>query len=378
MKRKVLLRITVYVALMLLAMFYGMVSVQFQLFPYSFLKTGHTRVKTMVLPEIPKEYLDTDVSALISIRQSKDVKQLRGELIAFLWGDNGLPSNFPLTVAIESIDNRYSDLINLSRLDKLNIKMEYGLKSHVYHFIPKRPNNRIILYHQGHRGDFYNGKKQIGEFLDNGYSVLAFSMPLSSPNNQPIIQLPKIGKLKLTSHDHMKFLSPENGHPIKYFIEPVVVALNYIEKNNSYSQVSMVGLSGGGWTTTLAAAVDTRIEVSFPVAGSYPIYLRSNSPRDWGEYEQNTPELYSTVNYLELYVLGAYGSGRKQLQVINKYDSCCFSGEKWGTYKDIVKKLVYELGAGEFDLFLDDSHDEHLISNMAMIRILDELGSINP
>lgn len=173
----------------------------------------------------------------------------------------------------------------------------------------------------------------------------------------------------------MKFLVPKNGHPIKYFIEPVVTALNYLENNFYYASVSMVGISGGGWTTTLAAAVDKRITKSFPVAGSYPIYLRSNSSRDWGDYEQTAPELYSTMNYLELYVLGGQGKNRKQLQILNKYDSCCFAGTKWETYRDVVRSRIHHLGAGEFDLFLDDSHQEHLVSNLAMSQILNELGS---
>lgn len=75
----------------------------------------------------------------------------------------------------------------------------------------------------------------------------------------------------------------------------------------------MMGLSGGGWTTVLYAALDPRIMRSYPVAGSWPIYLRFASPRDWGDYEETIPELYKTVNYLEMYILGSYGEGRKQL-----------------------------------------------------------------
>jgi 3-phenylpropionate/cinnamic acid dioxygenase small subunit len=81
------------------------------------------------------------------------------------------------------------------------------------------------------------------------------------------------------------------------------------------------------------------------------------------------------VNYLELYILGSYGLHRKQLQVINQYDSCCFAGTKWETYKDIIRERVHELRTGEFELFLDATHREHLISEAAMSRILDELAS---
>jgi len=385
MKMRVL-RIAGHITFLVLVLLYGMAAYKFQLPPYALVKAAFTRLEVLAPKEnletsrhedleTPREYFETDVAQLISIRQQQDVFRLRGRLITLLWGAPGLPSSLPSVIENGAKDSRYDDITSLSRIDKLIIVMESGLESHVYHFRSKTPNNKVVLYHQGHDGDFYKGKTQIRRFLDEGYSVVAFSMPLLGLNNQPIIQLPRLGKLRLTDHDHMKFLSPENGHPVKYFVEPVVILLNYLKKNFDYSSVSMVGISGGGWTTTLAAAIDTRIEKSFPVAGSYPLYLRSNSPRDWGDYEQTVPEIYRTVNYLELYILGSYGKDRKQLQIINQYDYCCFAGKKWETYQDIVRERVVELRSGAFDLFLDDTHREHIISENAMSRILDELGS---
>jgi hypothetical protein len=324
--------------------------------------------------ETPKEFLETDVTALISIRQPDDVERVRAALTAFLWGDQGLPSTVPEEVSQDFSDVRYADLSSLDSIDKLIVRMDFGLESHIYHFRPKSPNNKAVLFHQGHRGDFFLSKVQIGTFLDHGYSVLAFSMPLLGLNNQPIVQLPRFGNLQLIDHDSMKFLVPENGHPLQYFVEPVIAAINYLEQNHSYSSISMVGISGGGWTTTIVAAFDTRIKKSFPVAGSYPVYLRSNSLRDWGDYEQTHPAFYRNANYLELYALGAYGSGRMQLQVINQFDACCFAGTKWDTYVDKVKALVIELGSGEFKFYLDASHTEHALSSATMDRILSELG----
>lgn len=375
MRRKVILKVSLHLVLLMSAMFYGMLVMKWQLPPYQLLKSGYNTQQTKEYTETPKEYTETDVAALISIKQPRDVSKRRNELIKFLWGSPELPLSLPTTVEKHFRDSRYDGVGSLRNIDRLVMTMDYGLKSYAYHFIPQQPNNRLILYHQGHRGDFILGKKQIGQFIENGYAVLAFSMPLLGPNNQPTVELPRIGKLRMTSHDHMKFLSPEGGHPVKYFVEPVIIALNYINEAFDYSSIYMVGISGGGWTTTLASAVDTRIGYSFPVAGSYPIYLRSNSQRDWGDYEQNAPDLYRTVNYLELYVLGSHGKNRKQLQIINKYDSCCFAGMKWKTYKDIVRTYVHQLGDGEYDLFLDDSHQDHIISDIAMSRILDELGN---
>ena len=375
-----ILKFVMYAALFSFAVFYGALMHRNQLPPYVFFKTVFGSVVTNPTiaslvgrsEKVYMEHLEKDVSGLISIKQPQDIFKLRGNLISFLWG-GALPSSLPSKVVSDFSDTRYNDISSLDKIDKLIIAMEFELESNVYHFIPKTPNNKVILYHQGHQGDFYNGKEQIMEFLNNGYSVVAFSMPLLGLNNQPVIQSLKLGKIELTNHHRMSFLLPRKGHPIKYFIEPVVTTLNYLEDKFDYSSVSMVGLSGGGWTTTLAAAVDTRITKSFPVAGTYPIYIQSRQEKGWGEYEDIVPELYNTANYLELYILGAYGLDRKQLQILNRYDPCCFTGIESETYKHIVKKRVDQLGSGEYDLFLDDSHRQHMISEVAMSRILNEL-----
>lgn len=376
MKKTRIVKLGAYLIIVGLAMLYGMLSYKLHLPPYDAVHTLSDQLFGGGEDSTPGEYLSTNVDELISIRKPEDVTTLRDELITLLWGGPGLPASMPASVVTGHVDPRYADIRSLARIDKLVVAMEFGLESRIYHFIPVKPRNHLVLYHEGHEGDFYNSREQIRKLLDNGYPVLAFSMPLLGPNNQPILQMARLGKLKLTNHDQMSFLAPPAGHPVKYFIEPIIVALNYAEKQDGYSFASMIGISGGGWATTLAAAVDPRIVLSFPAAGSYPHHLRSNTSRDWGDYEQVDPKLYNTANYPELYVLGAYGGRRKQLQIINKYDPCCFGGTKWETYKDVVRGRVRDLGAGEFDLFLDTSHRGHIISGVAMIRILEELNAL--
>jgi hypothetical protein len=48
-----------------------------------------------------------------------------------------------------------------------------------------------------------------------------------------------------------------------------ILTINYA-LTLGYKHVVMFGLSGGGWSTTIAAAVDSRITLSIPVAGSVP------------------------------------------------------------------------------------------------------------
>lgn len=323
--------------------------------------------------ETPAEYREVDVAALNTIQTVSDVAKKREALINFLWGGSSLPDSLPAEVVKAVADERYADLAALDEIDKLVVRMEYGLESVIYYFHPTVPNGEVMLFHQGHRGDFHLSKHQINAFLERGYSVVAFSMPLLGMNNRPVIQLPRFGNLKLIDHDNMKFLQPATGHPLQYFVEPVVVAINYLLASKPDTTISFTGISGGAWTATIVAAIDSRVTSSFPVAGSYPMYLRSNSRRDWGDYEQTVPEFYRIANYLELYTLGAAGPGRLQLQILNQLDPCCFAGPKWETYASHVEARVTELGSGTFRLFMDDTHMEHQISDVAMDQIIQAL-----
>jgi hypothetical protein len=39
------------------------------------------------------------------------------------------------------------------------------------------------------------------------------------------------------------------GSPLKFFLKPVAISLNELKRR--YKEIYTVGLSGGGWTTTL-------------------------------------------------------------------------------------------------------------------------------
>ena len=307
-------------------------------------------------------YLRTNIPELIRTNSIGKVTETRQRLVEFLWGSDGLPRSMPTGVKGNHIDSRYDDIDNLDRIDYLSIDMEYGLSSRAYHFIPKMSNQQIVLYHQGHGGDFFSGKSVISALLRKGYAVVGFSMPLLGMNNKADVFIERFGWYQIERHDEMKLLQPKHGHPLKFFVEPIVKVINYLKHTYDYSVIGMTGISGGGWTTTIAAAIDPRIVVSIPVAGTVPLYLRSGNETDWGDWEQTVPQFYRIANYLELYVLGSTGDRRKQLQIINLFDDCCFSGGKTSTYGEIVSSIVRSLGPGEYELYLDRSHNRHKIS----------------
>ena len=344
----------------------------------SFISDNDDTVRLRFKQEIRGKWDDIafNVVSIIDIHRPGDIDQKRSELISLIFGVDRLPeTRLPDRIEQKISDSEFETLPNLKQIDRLTIEMDWQVNSIAYHFIPLVSNNELMIYHLGHRGNFSLGKNTIGAFLQQGHHVIAFSMPLLGMNRKPVVTLEHFGRLIIASHAGLAFLKPGSGHPLRYFLEPVNVAVNYAQSFH-FNRISMIGISGGGWTTTVYAALDPRIANSYPVAGSWPLYLRTldvNNQSSFGDYEQHVPEVYRIANYLELYIMGAFGEGRRQLQVLNEFDTCCFSGTGYMTYREVVKKRMQELGKGSYDVFLDSTHHEHKISEKAVEVILLDL-----
>lgn len=321
-------------------------------------------------PAVPASATQVDIRSYIHIKNNDDLERKRRELIQIIWGSNYQPNKQPFRVVENIQDERIKELMGIQRTDLLEVDLNYGIKSFAYLFNPQ-PGRPLTIYHQGHDGSFFIGKSTIQAFIDEGYMVLAYSMPLFGDNNQPPVNVSGIGTIEFTDHDRLKFLD----HPIQYFMEPILEGTNYVQDKYQPRQITMIGYSGGGWSTTLYAAIDPRINMSFPVAGSLPIMLRNQN--DWGDFEQTFPDLYENIDYLDLYIMGSSGSNRGQLQVLNQFDSCCFAGSKNLFYEKEIAEIASSLG-GKFSVYLDDSHKSHLISPAALERIFHEIDSFFP
>jgi len=349
----------------------------YKIFPYEVLDSSKDILFEQKTIENNKFVNQANVYSLIKIDSKLDIDQKRDFLIEYFWDVGSFQrvkdkSQLP-EVEIKISDSSYKDFQNLKRIDRLTVEMEYGINSISYLFIPEQSNEKLILYHQGHGGDFLLGKDTIQFFLDRNFTVLAMAMPLLGMNNQPVIEIDGLGEMKLISHKKLRLLEANNFNPMKLFLDPIQINLNFLDKEYNFKRYSMIGLSGGGWTTVVYSAIDERISDSFSVGGSTPFYLRVDS-RDMGDYEQTNIELYKHVNYLELYVLGAYGDGRQHVQIFNKNDSCCFSGSGYETYEFVVKDKISQLGEGNFQVFIDDTHNEHKISDFTIEQIFKNLS----
>lgn len=187
--------------------------------------------------------------------------------------------------------------------------------------------------------------------------------------------------------DTTAFLTNVVGSPIRFFLESTAISLNHLKKRNvvggfpKYRAYHMLGLSGGGWTTTVYAAIDPAIRCSFPVAGTIPLYLRSGG--SIGDREQYEPTFYSLAGYQDLYVLGAHGRGRKQVQILGRKDDCCFGeaqhnaqavglayADAMRDYERRVQMALKTITPASFRLEIDETAPGHMISHHAVQNII--------
>ncbi len=109
-----------------------------------------------------------------------------------------------------------------------------------------------------------------------------------------------------------------------------------------YKHVVLTGLSGGGWVTTLAAAVDPRIKLSIPVAGTVPkwpttLYPRvvPDLPEIDGDFEQfYARPIYKHCGFVCMYVLSQLEERRASAQILHEQDDCCYAAA--GLHEEII------------------------------------------
>jgi len=356
---------------------FGLTVGVYKIFPYEILDSSLDTIKEEAPTENNQFITQSDLNTLVRIDGKLDIEKKRNDLTEFFWNvgslqrvqhDGQLPE-----IESDIYDSRYNDLQNLKRIDKLIVEMEYGIDSVSYLLLPEESNQKLILYHHGHDGDFILGSNTIQFFLERNFTVLAMTMPLVGMNNQPIVGIDGFGEMKLISHDQLNLLEKNKFNPMKLFIHPIQVNLNYLDKEYDFKRYSIIGLSGGGWIGLVYSAIDDRISDSFSIASSLPFYLRVDA-RDIGDYEQTNVNLYKITNYLELYILAGYGDDRKHIQIFNKNDPCCYSGIGYESYEFFIKDKLVELGKGSFQILIDDTHNEHKISDTMLEYIRKNIG----
>lgn len=295
---------------------------------------------------------------------------MRSALIEAIWKQPVLPA--ATSVVTESVVSPIGGVDSLLRCDRLTHDMGGGEVNHGYlHRTSAIPKSRLVVAIQGHT-DVYDNLgvgDVVRSLVPRGFDVLVLGMPGKCSNGG------------LADHNQYAALETPTLCPLRYFVEPGITALNLLAA--SYSDVTVLGISGGGWTATALAALDQRIRLSIPVAGTLPWYLRTGG--SLGDWEQS--RLDSLQDYTAQYLLACDADGRRQVQVLNRYDSAAFSqagfnGAYGAGYAAIITNWTSPQAAalgGSFALVEDLSHTSHLISPWCLANvILPELGESAP
>ncbi len=297
------------------------------------------------------------IQPVIHIHTKADVVATHRALVEFTFGATELPATLP-----ESTDGR------------MLVRLPNGFTSFITVFKPDAPNSAPVIYHTGHEGFTGRDRAAIQAYLKAGYAVWRLDLPLVEQQPAGVIaNLPSFGELIICEHRQMAYLDEvTSGHPLRYFVEPVVAAVNQAEVDG-FTDIFIAGLSGGGLTTILAAAVDVRIRGSFPIAAGVPLGLRfDRDQKNWGDWEENLPALQCFASFDVLSILGA--AGRSQIQVLNEFDISCYNEPRYRSYAPAICQVVEALG-GHYSVHWSRGEFMHRANPAALEVILADMSS---
>ena len=319
-------------------------------------------------------------------------ESVRSEIASRIWGPGGLPLGAaPSSAKVTTARPSQMRFLDAGKVDEYHVLDGFygGLRNQSFLLKPATlspENNCLVVLHQGH-GDFFAGNfvEVTESLLDHGYSVLAMVMPLQSwhASRDEYRTTSFDGGATVetfTNHNDLVNRYIEEGvSPLDPFVTPTVAGINYFHSvTENAGPVSMLGLSGGGWTTDMVAAMDTRISLSASIAGSRPIPLRSGG--SIGDAEQQLPGIYPDYSYLDLYALGSLGSvGREQVKINHLRDGCCFSGREDDQYTTFVSSKSAELG-GTWSFYRNpdtSTNTHHIRSDEFESQILPRLAALH-
>ena len=63
------------------------------------------------------------------------------------------------------------------------------------------------------------------------------------------------------------------------------------------------------------------------------------------------------------------------MQIFNKFDPCCFSIDSIDLLKNSMTTQMSKFESGTFDIIIDDTHNEHKISESIITLIINEISA---
>jgi hypothetical protein len=328
--------------------------------------------------QVPAHIENKNPADYIHVSSAQEANDLRDTLIRRIFNRATIDTTkLPVLVQGHVGIPGYAWASNLAYASRWSVRMRYGWTSLLTFFVPvmTRPSGSAgMIYHAGHDQDCTDEQYFIKQFVAAGYVVACIDMPLSGANAGAKFVAHERGDLLIRDHAEMELLRTPSFNPLSLFITPVIAAVNYFV-SDGVNKIAMAGLSGGGWTTDLAAALDKRIGMSFSVAGSMPIYARAwaePTGQSIGDYEQWLPGLRDVAGYFDIYMLAGQNADHHNIYIVN--DSCCFGGYTADHWKSFLHERMSAIG-GQYSIFYDTTTNEHMLSKWTTHQILAKVSA---
>jgi len=212
----------------------------------------------------------------------------------------------------------------------------------------------LFVYIQGHKGNPFNRSDHnaLNEaVLVNGCDVLSLSMTGIGLNfgaaSYPIGGEPFIMDKQLAQgHDRYQWFHD----PLHPTLEPMSLVLSgnyHLIKSISeeYTDITMAGISGGGWYTVMLAALLPEIYQSFSIAGTWPkrFHEIQGHGADWEEIGST---FWQDLDYWHFYFLSLLDANNTQSRhltlIYHNLDECCYSDPSASILGAAVDKLSIE------------------------------------
>jgi hypothetical protein len=244
----------------------------------------------------------------------------------------------------------------------------------------------LLIYHAGHEGNPLEDRsvlQLIEATMKRGVDVLLLTMPGIDFNWDESATIPtRMGDLQIwsrmvRSHEVLA-LFYDAGNPGRsgagVLLSSNDAFIREVIAEGGYDDVTLAGLSGGGWATTMYAALNPDIDRSLSFNGTVPMHFRTVG-KNIGDYEQYADPLYRNLGYWELYTLATLDAAgratRTHRQIYNDGDPCCFDGTTARAIQEVYELTAKQPGLS-FEIIESDKHQMH------PSLILDAVGGGRP
>ncbi len=225
-----------------------------------------------------------------------------------------------------------------------------------YYYNRRKKSTRLVIYLQGHGGSPYEhdyALNILSQVTKRGDSMLLMSMTGLGLN-----QGPASFSSTLFGKDITRKLPKERAAQHQFYAEfrdstqpdlidiAIMISGNYHlvkEISESYTDIDIVGVSGGGWYSVFLAALLPEIDNTYSYAGSLPMVYRVIKSNK-GDFEQYDSLFWQDYDYYHLYFLSVMDKNndatRKLHLVYHSKDECCMRDPYASEFKNMMTDFI--------------------------------------